>query len=434
MLKRISLIIYTTLIIFLLCACSSKKESISLYDIFVKNEPIALNDIFTTNDDNIEKEEFSRVVKYKINDNVMEKLSLDNETIRLLDEIYISTSEAYANLSAKEFYTTVYDAVMAFDNKFQSYLDKLENPTEKEKQFMLEVFDMYSMNSLEVGVAGFEYANGNVSLENAAFDILVATDAILYFMYQDYEPIYQPRVIDVDSIFSMFDENELAAEEELKHQLLCVSGTVYEVSRDMMDQPYVGLATSEGVSHKLLRCYISSNPSDDVMSLEKGDRVSCFLEITDKDTFDINAKLWNIEHYNEDVITDSDRNQNNGVEVELKMASEEVNLSPHEYKIYYPNDLEYGENIILTPNTEISNFKFFVLDGEKLFNNDQYVISEILYTSAILDHDKPFATRIYYEGYFSSPYGISYEDMYGEQHNFVIYESGEDGSFYLEPF
>ena len=156
-------------------------------------------------------------------------------------------------------------------------------------------------------------------------------------MYQDYEPIYQPRVIDVDSIFSMFDENELAAEEELKHQLLCVSGTVYEVSRDMMDQPYVGLATSEGVSHKLLRCYISSNPSDDVMSLEKGDRVSCFLEITDKDTFDINAKLWNIEHYNEDVITDSDRNQNNGVEVELKMASVKKDFKISEKKKYKDN-------------------------------------------------------------------------------------------------
>lgn len=286
MLKRIYLLFGVTLISLSLCACGLTD---SLDDAYID----------TYSKDDAEIESFSRVVDYEINDTVMNILSLDNETIRLLDEMYIAVSEAYADLSAQQFYTTVYDAVVAFDGRFQDKILKLECSTEEERQFLLEVSDV-TMNSLAVANAGYEHAVGNISIENAAFNILVAADSILSYMYQDYVPIYQPCEIDVDSIFKMYEENELAAEAELNNQLLCVSGTVYEVARDVMDKPYVGLSTYKGVSYELLRCYTNSNLSDKIVSLKKGDKVSCYIQIIDKDTFNINAKLWSISLINDD--------------------------------------------------------------------------------------------------------------------------------------
>ncbi|MDD6526296.1 MAG: hypothetical protein PUF31_00550 [Oscillospiraceae bacterium] len=282
MLKRIYILLGVVLISLSLYACSSINSS--------------NNDAHTdmASEDNTTVESFSRAVDYEINDNVMEILHLDNETIELLDYLYIAANEAYEDLSAQKFYTTVYDALIAFETKFQDTISKvLENPADENKQFFLEASDV-STNSIAATTAGYNYSAGKISIENAAFDILIATDSILSYMYQNYVPIFQPRVINSDSIFKMYEENELSAEKELKNQLLCVSGTVYEVTQDLFDKPYIGLATSKGMSYELLRCYTHSNPSEDILSLRKGDKVTCVIQITNKDTFDINAKLWNV--------------------------------------------------------------------------------------------------------------------------------------------
>ena len=121
-------------------------------------------------------------------------------------------------------------------------------------------------------------------------------------------------------------------------------------------------------------------------------------------------------------------------EIELTLAPDDYYLYPENFEIYHSSNTEYGENVILTPQTEIHNFKFFVLDGEKLLNNNQFIILETLFTCDSLTSTKPFVTTIYYEGPLGPYYGISYEDESGNQHNFVIYESGMDGSFYLEAF
>lgn len=283
MLKRFFLFFSIVAISLILCGCNST------------------NDAHIDMDDkqNTESESFIRIVDYEINDTVMEMLSLDNETIKLLDEMYIASKEAAEELSAHQFYTTVYDAAIAFNNRFQDSLSQIKNPTDKERQFVLEVFDGYSMNLLAITAAGYECAAKNISIEKAAFDIFVATDSIFNYMYQDYVPMYQPLAMDVDSIFKMYEANELVAESKLKNQLLCVNGNVYEVARDVMDKPYVGLATSEGKSYELLRCYINSSQSDTITSLKNGDKVSCVIQIIDKDIFDINAKLWDISLEND---------------------------------------------------------------------------------------------------------------------------------------
>ena len=120
--------------------------------------------------------------------------------------------------------------------------------------------------------------------------------------------------------------------------------------------------------------------------------------------------------------------------IEIMLAPDDYDQYPDEYLVYSSEDTEYGDIVMLTPNTEISDFKFFILDREKLIIDDELVISEVLFTSDSLTPDKPFVTRIYQPGYFGPSYGISYNDASGIQHTFAIYVSGEDGSFSLKPF
>lgn len=295
MLKRIYAGFCAVLIGISFCACGADRVLSSS------------DDFHHISTDNADHESVpNRMVEFAINDSIMEWLSLDDATIELLDKVYLVSSEAYASLSAHQFVSDVYDAIMAFNTvfnaKFYEKVGALEDSTEEKQQFILEVSNQYTLEVSTVAMMGLECAEGNISEEHAAFEILSAVDTILNYFYKDYVAIYQPRVLDIDSVFAEYEKNELAAESEFKNQLLCVSGTVYEVARDIMDQPYVGLATSEELSYELLRCYVDLI-QDDVVSLEKGDSVTCVIQIMGKDAFHINATLWEVLSYDDHGIT-----------------------------------------------------------------------------------------------------------------------------------
>ena len=236
-----------------------------------------------------------RLVEFEINKSIMETLPFDDEVIKLLDEIYLASSEAYAALDAHQYVSKVYDAVVVFHDRFMKEVDQIQNPaSEAGQKFLSEIITKYSMELEPIWEAGLQYTEGNISAEKAAFEILLGVDSILSYLYQDYVDIYQPIHLSVDDIYTMYEENELAAEERFQNQLLCVSGTVYEVARDILGEAYVGLATERNLSYELLRCYVDPTQNEKISALKKGDTVTCVIQITDKDTFDVNAVVWDI--------------------------------------------------------------------------------------------------------------------------------------------
>lgn len=163
------------------------------------------------------------------------------------------------------------------------------------------------------------------------------------------------------------------------------------------------------------------------------------------DTYNVKAETITEELLDSEIIETLEADEDDGLgkvqpgistpgnSIEIDFAPEEYYLNPENYEVYHFEGLEYGSDIILIPNTEIHDFKFFLLDVEYQLSNVEYKISEILYTSNDISLDKPFVTRIYIAGPGGPYYGVSFLDEYGNQYSYVIYESGEDGSFYLEP-
>lgn len=122
------------------------------------------------------------------------------------------------------------------------------------------------------------------------------------------------------------------------------------------------------------------------------------------------------------------------VAVEIDYAPEDYCLHPENYEVYEFADLEYGRDAIVIPDAKVYNFKFFTIDINSLYMNGEYVISEILHTCDAISPEKPFVTRIYIAGPGSTHYGVSFLDESGNQYSYVIFESGKDGRFMLEPF
>ncbi|MBE5769718.1 MAG: hypothetical protein E7333_09115 [Clostridiales bacterium] len=120
--------------------------------------------------------------------------------------------------------------------------------------------------------------------------------------------------------------------------------------------------------------------------------------------------------------------------IDVAFAPEDYVLRPQDFEVHHFVQTEYGADVMFTPRGEVRNFRYFAFDNERLFNYNEFIIVEVLFTAPVLTQDKPFVTRIYIEGYGGPYHGISYEDAAGIYHEYIIYESGEDGHYYLADF
>lgn len=119
--------------------------------------------------------------------------------------------------------------------------------------------------------------------------------------------------------------------------------------------------------------------------------------------------------------------------VVIGYAFEEQFQQHDKYVVYPGSDAEFYCDIMITPSTEVSNFTLFLLDADKLFNENVYEITEILFSCDTLSPDKPFVTRKENDG---PEYGISYIDASGQQHRYLLVEnfSGEGMPYNVSAF
>lgn len=136
------------------------------------------------------------------------------------------------------------------------------------------------------------------------------------------------------------------------------------------------------------------------------------------------------------VNTDNDSNsaQQTDAKMRIELAPNGCYNNTERFEIYHFEDLEYGDDVIFNPTSQLYNFKFFSIDGQKLIFNDECVITSTLFTKDKITPEKPFLTRIYNPNYSIPYFGISFTDEIGMEYKYYIRQSGFDGSYSLVPF
>ncbi len=122
------------------------------------------------------------------------------------------------------------------------------------------------------------------------------------------------------------------------------------------------------------------------------------------------------------------------VGISVAEASDDYYARPENYEVYSRDDLEFGSDIVLRPDTEVRNFKFFKINDEKYIAESKFEIQEVLFSKDKISSQKPFVVKIGINGPGGPYHGISYIDENGIEKKFVIMESFEDGSFDLVAF
>ncbi len=120
------------------------------------------------------------------------------------------------------------------------------------------------------------------------------------------------------------------------------------------------------------------------------------------------------------------------VEITVADAPADCYTEPGSYEICFHSDSEYARDVILTPSTQLKNFKFYIYDIDKYMTDNVCEISEVLYSSDSVSPDRPFVCRIWIPEFISS-YGISYEEN-GKTVMLMFGESGMDGSVLLTSY
>ena len=111
--------------------------------------------------------------------------------------------------------------------------------------------------------------------------------------------------------------------------------------------------------------------------------------------------------------------------VTIDYAPEDYSLHPENYEEYLFADLEFGVDAIVTPMETVYGFRFYLLDSNIIFDG-KFEIVEEYFTCEKLTPEKPFVTRIHIVGPGGPYYGISFVDEAGNNHHYVIYETGID--------
>lgn len=235
---------------------------------------------------------FTRKNDFPLNYEVQKYINPDDEYIALIDALYVAATDSFENLRFDE---SVYDAAVALSEKQNAvFTTLLENNDDDFRQWYLTcAFDgTFGLN--EIIVAGYENAIGAISNEAALIKELRAADRVLsFYYYSDYSPIFLLPEYSSADIIEDFSTNELAADNAYSNRLVTVNGYVQDITKDVFDQYYVSLGGYSKYGDEL-RCYFDESFEEAIISLSKGDRVSFIVCINGKDTFDINATLWDI--------------------------------------------------------------------------------------------------------------------------------------------
>lgn len=82
-----------------------------------------------------------------------------------------------------------------------------------------------------------------------------------------------PQAIKVSAsdLMAEYDANEIAADAKYKGKLLEVSGTISDIGKDILDNPYIALKTQEAFSS--VQCMLKDSEKDRASSLAKGTQI-----------------------------------------------------------------------------------------------------------------------------------------------------------------
>lgn len=119
-------------------------------------------------------------------------------------------------------------------------------------------------------------------------------------------------------------------------------------------------------------------------------------------------------------------------DLDINFAPQDYHENPEKYKVYTFENLQYGDDVIIIPQNEVYNFRFFSFDTDIFTQDLLFAESETLYTTETLSSEKPFVTRIHIVGPGGPHHGVSYIDSDGIYHSFIIVQSGKDGTYGLD--
>jgi len=105
-------------------------------------------------------------------------------------------------------------------------------------------------------------------------------------------------------------------------------------------------------------------------------------------------------------------------------------LESGEYYEYIADDSEYMEKLAFRANDMLSNVRFAILEyGE----GDGYEVAEELYVLPWMYNDDALVTGVVFYGDFTT-YGISFEDLQGDEYHYAIYVSGRNGALVIDEY
>ena len=85
-------------------------------------------------------------------------------------------------------------------------------------------------------------------------------------------PVQTAVKVKADALYSDYNANQIAADNKYKDKVLDVSGTISTIGKDILGSPYVMLSSADGMD--IVQCSFSSNDSDALAKLNKGDSIT----------------------------------------------------------------------------------------------------------------------------------------------------------------
>jgi hypothetical protein len=77
--------------------------------------------------------------------------------------------------------------------------------------------------------------------------------------------------IGADALYAEYQANQVAADQKYKGQVVVVSGTIRDIGKDLMDQPYIQLGKSALLG---VKCTFVKSDSSPIANLQKGQSVT----------------------------------------------------------------------------------------------------------------------------------------------------------------
>jgi len=123
--------------------------------------------------------------------------------------------------------------------------------------------------------------------------------------------------------------------------------------------------------------------------------------------------------------TSSNLFQQNDPLITLDRIDKET-ISETDCHLYVQEDTEYTQYLLVKPSEQITDIKLSFMDY-----TDEAKPGETLYALDKLDEDKPLVLGVVFYGDLTT-YVLSFTDANGNERQFMIYESGKDGSIVLQ--